>query len=103
MRRKIADRMSGFDTDVLLILKDCDEVGAKNRIDLYCGEVKEIAKLRAKDTAYLKSEVVFVHDVNQEFFEHFVRTADRCCIFIEVKKNMQKTDYSGRWCVISVA
>jgi hypothetical protein len=64
--------------DALLALRDCDEVGAKNRIDLYCGEVKEIAKLRTEETEALKSgeRVVFVQDVDQQLFEHFVRTAD---------------------------
>lgn len=64
--------------DVVLKLRECDEVGAKNRIDFYSGEVKEIAKLRAEEAAELKSgdRVVFVHDVDQQLFEHFVRTAD---------------------------
>ena len=86
--------------DALLKLRECDEVGAKNRIDFYCGEVKEIAKLRAEETAELKSgeRVVFVQDVDQQLFEHFVRTADfqKWMLYLHPsQREYVDKDYSG--------
>ncbi len=63
--------------DVLLKLREGDANGAKNRIDLYLGEVKQLAELSGKETAELKSgeKVIKVSDVDPHLFEHFVKTA----------------------------
>lgn len=64
--------------DVLLKLREGDQVGAKNRISLYAGEVKNIADLTSKETAEIKSgeQIIKLSDIDPQLFEHFVRTAD---------------------------
>lgn len=64
--------------DVLLKLREGDSTGAKNRIGLYIGEVKNIADLTSKETSEIKSgeQVVKFSDIDPQLFEHFVKTAD---------------------------
>jgi hypothetical protein len=64
--------------DVLLKLREGDSVGAKNRIGLYIGEVKNIADLTTKEAADIKSgeQVIKLSDIDPQLFEHFVKTAD---------------------------
>ncbi|MGZ8983566.1 MAG: UvrD-helicase domain-containing protein [Methylotenera sp.] len=64
--------------DVLLKLREGDSTGAKNRIGLYIGDVKNIADLTSKETAEIKSgeQVIKLSDIDPQLFEHFVKTAD---------------------------
>lgn len=63
--------------DVLLKLRESDANGAKNRIDLYFGEVKQLADLTEDEATQLQSgeRVIKVTDVDPQLFEHFVKTA----------------------------
>jgi hypothetical protein len=64
--------------DVLLKLREGDSIGAKNRIGLYIGDVKNIADLTSKEAAEIKSgeQVIKLSDIDPQLFEHFVKTAD---------------------------
>ena len=63
--------------DVLLKLRESDANGAKNRIDLYLGEAKQLNQLSAQEKAEISSgeKIVKVADVDPNLFEHFVKTA----------------------------
>lgn len=63
--------------DVLLKLREGDANGAKNRVDLYVGEVKQLAELTKEETTEIQSgeRVIKVSDVDPDLFEHFVKTA----------------------------
>ncbi len=64
--------------DVILLLRDGDNVAARNRIDLFTGEVKEITDLSQDETEKIISgdRVVLLQEVDQQLFEHFVKTAN---------------------------
>lgn len=63
--------------DVLLKLRESDANGAKNRIDLYLGEAKQLNQLSDKEKSEISSgeKIVKVTDVDPNLFEHFVKTA----------------------------
>lgn len=63
--------------DVLLLLREGDEVKAKLRVEAYSSDAKKLSELSTVEVANIVSgdNAVLVKDVDSELFQHFVETA----------------------------
>lgn len=86
--------------DVLLTLREANVQEAKNRIDLFRGELTRAERLTERGAAHLVSgeEVVRVTDLDPTLFEHFARTAsfrDWMLYLHPDQRGVSERDYPG--------
>ncbi len=86
--------------DVILKLRESDAGGAKNRVDLYLGEAKQLAELTKEEAAEIQSgeRVIKVSDVDPVLFEHFVKTASyqKWMLYLHpAQRDLVDRDHSG--------